>query len=118
MRYSNSRLSIDNSWIVPYNPYLSKNYKAHINVECCQGVAAIKYINKYVYKGSDRTTLKISDTKDEIEKHLQGSYIGPTEAFGRIFEYKVHEEDPTVTTLALHLPNEQPVHFPEDASPP
>ena len=44
-------LEIDNRWIVPYNPYLSKKYNAHINVECCQGVASIKYINKYVYKG-------------------------------------------------------------------
>ena len=45
------QLEIDNRWIVPYNPYLSKKYNAHINVECCHGVASIKYINKYVYKG-------------------------------------------------------------------
>ncbi|SAM09603.1 hypothetical protein [Absidia glauca] len=112
------RIPIDNGWIVPYNPFLSKKYKAHINVECCQGVQAIKYINKYIYKGSDRTTLRLSDTNDEIARHLQGRYIGPTEAFGRLFEYKVHDEDPTVTCLALHLPNEQPVYFPEDASAP
>ena len=105
-----------NRWIVPYNPYLSKKYNAHINVECCHGVASIKYINKYVYKGSDRTTLRISETDDEIERYLQGRYIGPTEAFARIFEYKMHEEDPTVTTLALHLPDEQPVYYPDDAT--
>ncbi|SAM01867.1 hypothetical protein [Absidia glauca] len=115
---SRSRIPIDNGWIVPYNPFLSKKYKAHINVECCQGVQAVKYINKYVYKGSDRTTMKLSDTNDEIDKYLQGRYIGPSEAFGKLFEYKVHEEDPTVTSLALHLPNEQPVFFPEDASAP
>ena len=101
---------------MPYNPFLSKRYKAHINVECCQGVQAIKYINKYVYKGSDRTTLRLSDNADEISKHLQGRYIGPTEAFARLFEYKMHEEDPPVTSLALHLPNEQPVFFPGDAT--
>ena len=66
--------------------------------------------------GSDRTTLQISDTHDEIARYLQGRYIGPSEAFARIFEYKMHEEDPTVITLALHLPNEQPVYFPEDAT--
>ncbi|SAM00063.1 hypothetical protein [Absidia glauca] len=115
---SRIRIPIDNGWIVPYNPFLSKKYKAHINVECCQGVQAIKYINKYIYKGSDRTTLRLSDTNDEIARHLQGRYIGPIEAFGRLFEYKVHDEDPTVTCLALHLPNEQPVYFPEDESAP
>jgi len=60
--------------------------------------------------------LRISETDDEIERYLQGRYIGPTEAFARIFEYKMHEEDPTVTTLALHLPNEQPVYYAEDAT--
>ena len=29
-----------------------------------------------------------------------------------LFEYKVYEEDPIVTSLALHLSNEQPVFFP------
>ncbi|OBZ80812.1 ATP-dependent DNA helicase pif1, partial [Choanephora cucurbitarum] len=47
-----------------------------------------------------------------------GRYIGPTEAFARLFEYKMHEEDPTVASLAFHLPNEQPVYFPEDANTP
>jgi hypothetical protein len=27
---------IDDSWVVSYNPYLLKRYKAHINVEVCQ----------------------------------------------------------------------------------
>ncbi|OBZ80576.1 hypothetical protein A0J61_11375, partial [Choanephora cucurbitarum] len=83
----NGSIVIDDKWIVPYNPYLSKKFKAHINVECCQSIKAIKYINKYVYKGFDRTTLKLklSDTENEIERHLQGRYIGPMEAFARIF---------------------------------
>ena len=117
LRGVTGRIEIDNRWIVPYNAYLSKKYKAHINVECCHGVASVKYINKYVYKGSDRTTLRLSETQDEIERYLQGRYIGPTEAFARIFEYKMHEEDPTVTTLCLHLPNEQPVYFDPNSTP-
>jgi hypothetical protein len=112
----NEKFHITNEWVVPYNPYLSKKYKAHINVECCGSVQAVKYINKYIYKGQDRTTLRISDTKNEVEKYLQGRYIGPSEAIWRLFEFKIHEEDPTVITLPVHLPNHQPVCFNPNAS--
>ena len=112
----NNSIQFYDRWIVPYNPYLSKKFNAYKNVECCHGVAAVKYINKYIYKGSDRTTLLISISDDEIEKFLQGRYIGPTEAFARIFEYRMHEEKPAVNALALHLPGEQMVYYPEDAT--
>ncbi|XP_055920291.1 uncharacterized protein LOC129951943 [Eupeodes corollae] len=44
---------VDNSWIVPYSPLLSTTFKAHCNVEYCNSVKSIKYICKYVTKGSD-----------------------------------------------------------------
>ena len=47
----------DNRWVVPYNPYLSCKYEAHINVEVCATVKAVKYIHKYIYKGIDRATV-------------------------------------------------------------
>ena len=43
---------------------------------------AIKYIHKYIYNGSNRTTLQLQAAEggDEIKKFLQGRYIGPCEA--------------------------------------
>ena len=38
--------NIDNSWIVPYNLFLSTKYNAHINVEICTTVKAVKYLYK------------------------------------------------------------------------
>ena len=32
------------SWVVPYNPYLLLKYNAHINVEICSTVSAVKYL--------------------------------------------------------------------------
>ena len=72
-------VDLDNRWIVPYNPYLSRKYRAHINVEVCASVRAVKYIHKYIYKGNDRTTVELGQN-DEISQYLQGRYIGPSEA--------------------------------------
>ncbi|KAG1174345.1 hypothetical protein G6F71_004979 [Rhizopus microsporus] len=76
---------MDNRWVVPYNPYLTKKYKIHINVEVCISIQTIKYVNKYVYKGSDRTTLDIEDTQDKIKKYLHSRYIEPSEAVWDLF---------------------------------
>jgi hypothetical protein len=37
---------VDNRWIVPYSPILSKAFEAHINVEYCNSVKSIKYMGK------------------------------------------------------------------------
>ncbi len=50
---------VDNQWIVPYNLHLATKYHAHINVEICSSISAVKYLYKYVYKGPDRATAVI-----------------------------------------------------------
>ena len=56
-----NKCELDNGWVVPYNPYLLSKYGAHINVEICSSVKAIKYLNKYVFKGSDKAQIAITD---------------------------------------------------------
>ena len=73
-------INLNNRYIVPYNPYLSVKYRAYINVEVCAFIKAVKYINKYIYKGDDRITIQLLDNNDEISKYLHGKYIGPTKA--------------------------------------
>jgi len=53
-------IELDNRWVVPHNVYLLTKYDAHINVEVCNNIHAIKYLFKYVYKGHDRATIEIS----------------------------------------------------------
>lgn len=55
----NEPLEIDNRWVVPYSPLLSKTFKAHINVEYCNSIKSIKYICKYVNKGSDMAVIAV-----------------------------------------------------------
>jgi len=112
-QWRGQEIRFDNRFVVPYNPYLSRRYRAHVNVEICATIKAVKYINKYIYKGSDRATLELRDRNqpDEIATYLQCRYVGPSEAVVRLFEFPVHCEYPPVRRLPVHLPGEQAVYF-------
>src|SRR6476469_290254 len=60
----NFTYSIDNRWVVPYNPYLLLKYNSHVNVEICSTISAIKYLYKYVYKGHDRIMFELKNKND------------------------------------------------------
>ena len=105
---------MSNYWVVPYNLYLTRYFKAHINVEVCSSVQAIKYIHIYFYKVSDCATIQVDIEKNEVAQYLQGRYIGPTEAMWRTFEFSINDKFPSVEQLAIHLPREQPVYFEGD----
>ncbi|GMF58936.1 unnamed protein product [Phytophthora fragariaefolia] len=76
-----------NQWVVPYNPYLSQKYNCHINVEVCTTLTAVKYLYKYVYKGSDKAVITIETVRgefrqartepNEILRYLNARYISP-----------------------------------------
>ncbi|XP_053944993.1 uncharacterized protein LOC128854708 [Anastrepha ludens] len=112
---SNTDIDIDNRWVVLYSPLLSKTYNAHINVEFCSSVKSIKYICKFVHKGSDMSVLRMENTNvnalavnenDEITLYQIGRYISSNEAAWRIFGFPIQERDP-----AVHLENGRRVFF-------
>ena len=45
---------LDNKYVVPYNTNLLVQFDAHINVETCNYSKLVKYLFKYVHKGSNR----------------------------------------------------------------
>jgi hypothetical protein len=98
-----------NQWVVPYNPYLSRKYNCHINVEICNSIRAIKYIHKYIYKGHDRIT--VATEVNEVKRYLDARWIGPHEASWRIFEFRMHAESPPVQQLSVHLEGQQPIVY-------
>ena len=64
------KCEVDNGWVVPYNPYLLRTYGAHINVEVCTSLKAIKYLNKYVFKGSDKAQIAVTATKPVLSEEV------------------------------------------------
>uniref|UniRef100_A0A8D8YMS1 ATP-dependent DNA helicase n=2 Tax=Cacopsylla melanoneura TaxID=428564 RepID=A0A8D8YMS1_9HEMI len=111
---------VDNRWVVPYCPLLSRLFKAHINVEYCHSVKSIKYVCKYVNKGSDQATFRVEQpedsnpVRDEISNFQTGRYINTSEAVWRILSFPIHEHYPPVQSLHVHLENGQRVYFNPD----
>ena len=107
---------LDNRWVVPYNKWLCRKYDAHINVEICTTVSAVKYLYTYVYKGPDRALIELNAEApvDEIRAYLGGRYFTAQEACWRILQFDLHGHFPHVQRLHVHLEDDQIVHFHDD----
>ena len=104
---------LDNRSVVPYCPWLSMKYNAHINLEACMSLKCVKYLYKYVYKGHDCANVVIDEilNHDEIKTYLDARYVSAPEAVWRIFEYRMHEQSHAIKRLPVHLEHCQYVFF-------
>ena len=116
LKIGQDMVEVDNRWVVPFSPFLSKIFKAHINVEFCNSVKSIKYVCKYVNKGCDMCVFSLDnpDRFDEVKQYEMGRYISTNEAVWRILGFSIHERYPPVQHLAVHLENGQRFFFNEN----
>jgi hypothetical protein len=113
--------TMDNSHVVPYNPFLLLKYQAHINMEWCNQCTSIKYLFKYINKGYDRITATISPPAnqlgskqtevDEVKQYIDCRYVSPSEACWRIFSFPIHGRRPAVERLYFHLEGQNSVYY-------
>lgn len=99
-------------WVVPYNGFLLKIFKSHINVEWCKSVSSIKYI----LKGPDYASFAVTKNDaiiDEVKNYQTGRYINSNEAAWKIFGFETHGRYPPVQHLDVHLENYERVYFEE-----
>ncbi|KAF8772965.1 hypothetical protein HNY73_015670 [Argiope bruennichi] len=110
-----SRDGLDNRWVVPHNPWLSKKLNARINVEVCASIRSVKYLYKYVHKGYDAATIRCEKENtldhDEILSFLGGKYVSAAEAMWRLNEFSLSEKYHAVVRSAVHLPGQQTVVY-------
>ena len=124
LKRGNKTYQVDNTWVVPYNPYLTLKYDCLINLEYCASITSVKYIFKYVYKGHDcvdiQTTIgevgegengKPTINWDEVSHFLDTRYVSAPEACWRLFKFPLSYRSHPVTRLAVHLPLEQTISF-------
>ena len=57
-----------------------------------------------------------SNRMDEISDYQNARYVSSNEAAWRILEFPIHERDPLVQQLNVHLENGQHVYFTEDTA--
>ena len=81
---------LDNRWIIPFSAFCLLWLQCHINVECAICFASMKYINKYMDKGGDRSTMTLHDQHDEVKQYIDGRYFSASEAAWRIFQFNLH----------------------------
>ena len=51
------------------------------------------------------------EKNDEITQHINASWFGDTNSLWRLFEFQMSEMSPSVQKLAIHLPNQEWVHY-------
>ncbi|KAK9049501.1 hypothetical protein SSX86_031532 [Deinandra increscens subsp. villosa] len=119
------KIMVDNRYVVPYNKKLCNRFHAHINVEYCGSSMFIKYLFKYISKGTDRIRYSITSNSsnnnlteassptevDEIKNFEDGRFICPQEAAWRILNFHIHKRNPTVQALQVHLQGQQNITF-------
>ena len=117
IKVQSQSITVDNANVVQYNPWLLMKYRAHINVEYCSSIKAVKYLYKYIFKGSDQATVSFQnngdqvnvdvtagDNQDEITKYESCRYIGASEACWRLFEFPIQHRHPAVEAIPVHPP--------------
>ncbi|HEV7738464.1 MAG TPA: helitron helicase-like domain-containing protein, partial [Chlamydiales bacterium] len=105
----------DNRWVVPHNPWCLLTWECHINVEITVNIHSVKYINKYVFKGGDRTTMEIQ--VNEITQYLNARYVSSPESLWRTDGNELYSTKPAVIDLPVHLPNQHVILYDENLDP-
>jgi hypothetical protein len=121
----------DNTYVIPYNPYLLLKFNSHINVEVCSTILCVKYLFKYCFKGHDCALIEFKTVEtgdineesgvnesivknyDEIKQNEDTRYLRAQEAMNRLNEFEIYQMSHVVYRLAVHNENEQNVYFKE-----
>ena len=107
-----------------FHLFFTTKYNCHINLEICNSIQAVKYLYKYVYKGSDHVSMQMEKcdailknqivppkstniAKNEIKNFTEARYVSASEACWRIYNFKNSSQYPSTVPLDVDLENDQ-----------
>ena len=105
-----------NASVVPYNPYILREFNCHCNIEVVGNSAqACRYLFAYFHKGDDMSNIAFAQDggRDEVRVYATTKCIAPMEAVYTIFSLKTYYISHTIFTLDVHLPGRQIVFWEE-----
>ena len=109
-RVQYKRSTEEDRWIAPHIPELIDELDCHIFVDVVFTVSIFTYLYKYLYKGPDHTAFHIPQHQghpvDEIKDYIDGRYLSAHEAAWRILGFHITSKTPSVTSLPVHLPDQ------------
>ena len=111
---------LDNRWVVPYNPTFLMRYNCHINVDVCYSIKGVKYLYKYIYKGSDCASFSVGPGDDsdiavnEIKQYRKARCITAIEVVYRLYRFPIYSMNPPVLQMQVHMPGMHMVPFKEN----
>ena len=103
--------TLSNKDVVPFNAYLIKMFKCHINVEICSSLKVIKYLLWYPFKGDTRVIASVEGSNDEIKLFEDMRTVGASDALWKLYNFNIHERYPSVLSLNVDLENQQMFYF-------
>ena len=101
-------------------------------MEICNTIGAVKYLFKYVYKGSDKVSFSLNkpdkqvptnipteptvkkNEKDEIKNFQDARYVSASESCWRIFNFTTNSQNPHTVRLPVHLEDQQLIIFSDE----
>jgi len=89
------RPSVKSLYVVPHNKELLKDWNGHANVEFAGSTYTVIYLYKYLFKGSKKVKLRLTNAddinnNDEINLYLRGRYLCSMDCYWRILGHDTY----------------------------
>lgn len=109
-----NREHLVNCWVVPYNPHLLFKYRAHIKVEVCNSVTAVKiFIQVRLQRPRPSHVEFQNGQRDEMKLYVDARYLSSGEPCWRLFHFELQDRNSGIQRLVVHLPNHPSVVYGE-----
>jgi hypothetical protein len=112
--YWELKRAVGEEFMVAYNPQLSLEFSAHINVEIACGTKSVYYLRKYFSKRPDMVAACLSKTdtlKEQLDTFYRSRCLTSFEAVWETLGFAFQKFEPDVSAIQLYLPGEQPLVF-------